>query len=66
MESNESAQTEFVTFFKTLCDENRLKRVGCWHSTFVRARSARVGCLWSLDAKKFWQALVQKAPSIPS
>jgi len=28
MESNETAQTEFVTFFKTLCDENRLKRVG--------------------------------------
>ena len=28
MESNEDAQTELMTFFKTLCDENRLKIVG--------------------------------------
>ena len=41
MESNETAQAELVMFFKILCDENRLKMVECWHSTFVRARSAR-------------------------
>jgi hypothetical protein len=28
MESNENAQAELVTFFKTLCDENRLKIIG--------------------------------------
>jgi hypothetical protein len=28
MESNENAQAELVTFFKALCDENRLKIIG--------------------------------------